>query len=389
MTQANSTLAQRPSGGNKTVMDLLIAKKDSFEVIATKHLTAEKLLKCVGVAMARIPKLAQCTPMSLMQCVMTCSQLGLDPSGVLGSAYLIPYEDKKKGTVVCQLIIGYRGMIDLCRRSGDVQGIQAWLVYRSDKFEIRAGTQDAGITHVPNIEADRNDKDIIGAYGVAKLSDGVTQFEWMSRKEIDGIRGRSMADKFGKSPWQSDFGEMAKKTVIRRLCKSLPISTETAEQIDTATRNDASMAMIDIEAASEEVDEGTGEVTPKGGNAALESALGKGKAAKDADAAAVESQIDEATTQQAESKGKPKPLTEAQQADIEIRKAEVAKQLREAEAKKKEAAKPKHGTFDENGNIVEDEAVDPPHEDERPEEAEETPAESPLAGKPRQRRKAE
>lgn len=258
-----------------TLMALITAKKDSFAAVATKHLTPEKLLKCVGLALSRVPKLSKCTPSSVLECIMTCSQVGLDPSGgVLGEAYLIPYENRNAGTVICQLILGYRGLTKLATRSGEVVSIQPWVVYIGEEFKIFGGT-DPRIVHEPAADAKaRTDADIRGFYAVAKMREGFTQFAFMSKGDVDKIRARSRAGNSG--PWCTDYAEMGKKTVIRRLVKQLPLSTEATEHIEAATRADPTMAIIDIEAQSEEAD------TPQGGTEGLAAALKPAPAAADA-----------------------------------------------------------------------------------------------------------
>lgn len=192
------------------------------------------------MAMNRQPELLNCTPASLFQSLMMAGQLGLEPDGVLGSAYLIPY-----GTN-CTLIPGYRGLIDLARRSGQIKSIEAHLVRQGDKFECAFGL-DPQLSHTPAFPGDEaylKNENIIGAYAVAKLVDGGEQFEVMSRAEIDAIRNRSKASKSG--PWVTDFGEMARKTVVRRLFKYLPVSVEMASALELDNRADEGQNLVDL-----------------------------------------------------------------------------------------------------------------------------------------------
>src|SRR5690606_22598960 len=128
-----------------------------------------------------------------------------------------------------QFIVGYRGMIDLARRSGQILSIEARTVQEKDHFEVEFGL-DSKVAHRPAWEvADRGALTFV--YAVAKLKDGGVQFEVMSRAEIEAIRdasqGYQMAKRYARdgkinSPWATNFEEMAKKTVIRRLFKYLP-----------------------------------------------------------------------------------------------------------------------------------------------------------------------
>ncbi len=174
----------------------------------------------VRVALVDIPrnealaKVARNNPKSIVSCLFDAARLGLPP-GPLGRAYLVPFGQQ------CQLIIGYKGLIELARRSGQISTIYAKEVYEGDDFSVEYGT-DPRIHHVPCGITDP--EKATGFYAVAKLKDGGTQFEHMNRAEVDKIRGRSKAGNNG--PWVSDYVAMGCKTVVRKLCKMLPMSLE-------------------------------------------------------------------------------------------------------------------------------------------------------------------
>lgn len=203
--------------------------KQQLALAMPKHMTADRLARIALNEVRRVPKLAQCNQASFLGAIMQLGALGLEPGGALGHAYLLPFDKKAqvngKWTVVdteVQLIIGYRGMIDLARRSGQILSLEARAVYAKDTFSVELGL-DSNITHQPAwTETDRGP--LTFAYAVAKLRDGGTQFDVMSRAEIERIRARSKAKDSG--PWITDFDEMAKKTVVRRLFKYLPVSIE-------------------------------------------------------------------------------------------------------------------------------------------------------------------
>ncbi len=166
---------------------------------------------------------------------------------MLGHAYLVPYGE------TATLIVGYKGLIDLARRSGQLSTIFARIVYQRDQFEYAYGLTER-LEHIPaNVD---DSGDIQAAYAVARLKDGGTQFEVMSKREIDAIRDRSKASKNG--PWVTDYAEMAKKTVLRRLCKMLPASVELARAVALDERAD-----LGLPQQLEDVVEGQIEVTPK------------------------------------------------------------------------------------------------------------------------------
>ena len=187
---------------------------------------------------------------------MQCAQLGLEPGGALGHAYLLPFENRKKGVTEVQFIVGYRGMIDLARRSGQILSLEARAVYAADKFHVALGL-NPDLTHEPAWEADDRGP-LRFVYAVAKLKDGGTQFEVMSRAEIERVRAKSRAGQSG--PWVDHFEEMAKKTVIRRLFKYLPVSIELAGAVEQDERVDVDLPQdnpLTIDAETGEIDPGS------------------------------------------------------------------------------------------------------------------------------------
>ena len=187
-----------------------------------KSMTPDRLTRIVMTECRKTPALMKCAPESFYGAVLQCAALGLEPGSALGHCYLLPFGNgkDKSGRPNAQLIIGYRGMIDLARRSGQIISLQAWTVHAQDTFNYQLGL-NPDIEHVPASVADRGP--VTHVYAVAKLKGGGVQFEVMSRAEIEKIRSASKAGNSG--PWSSHWDEMAKKTVIRRLFKYLPVST--------------------------------------------------------------------------------------------------------------------------------------------------------------------
>src|SRR3990167_3086145 len=118
------------------IRTLLERSKGQMAAAMPKHLTPERLLRVAMTSIQKTPKLLDCTPQSLLACVMTCAQLGLEPDQFLGQAYLVPFKD------VCTLIPGYRGYIALARRSGEMQTVSAQVVYSGDFFNLQYGVDD-------------------------------------------------------------------------------------------------------------------------------------------------------------------------------------------------------------------------------------------------------
>jgi recombination protein RecT len=204
------------------------AMRKQLEMAIPKHMTVDRLLRVAMTAIRTNPKLMECTQESLLACIMGCAQLGLEPEPFLGQAYLVPYKrnikvgNQWRSQMEAQLIPGYRGYIAMARRSGEVQSVSAQVVYENDHFQIQYGLNE-DLSHVP-AEGDRGE--VKGAYVVFRYKDGSHSFDYMSKADIDKIRDRSKAKDSG--PWVTDYAEMAKKTVIRRHIKLVPLSVEMA-----------------------------------------------------------------------------------------------------------------------------------------------------------------
>jgi recombination protein RecT len=215
---------------NKATLEGLMSKdtfKQSLAEVLPKHVTPERIVKMGLVAASRQPLLFKCTQASFLQSIMKSAELGLDCSGTLGRAYLVPYFNKKINGYECQFIPGYQGLIDLARRSGNIARIESRVVYEKDTFNVEYGIEQK-LVHRPYLGTDRGNIQCV--YGIAEMMDGSRQIEIMTIEEVNAIRDRSKAKDGG--PWVTDFAEMARKTVIRRLAKYLPLSTELAKALE-------------------------------------------------------------------------------------------------------------------------------------------------------------
>lgn len=214
----------------KNLRTLFEANKSAIMAVLPKHVTADRLMKIALSMTSKDAKLLACNPKSLFRSVVECAALGLEPGGTLGEAYLVPFKDE------CTLIVGYKGLIKLARQSGEIKSIRARVVYGDDEFQVEYGLRET-ITHIPKLGADeRKDEDIVAVYAIAEYNDGDPQFEVMTKGQVDAIRKRSASASSG--PWVTDYAEMAKKTVIRRLSKVLPLSPEKSEAFQKAIAHD-------------------------------------------------------------------------------------------------------------------------------------------------------
>lgn len=204
-----------------TLADHLESRKGDLARLVPKHLNLDRLMKLAMASMERSQKLRECDLASVVQCVMTCAELGLEPGGALGGAYLVPFKGH------CKLVIGYRGYIDLMRRSGKVSLVEAVVVYAKDRFRYSRGLNPV-LEHEPYIDGAPGP--MLRVYCVVTMADGAKQFEVLSKAQVDAIRARAPSSSDG--PWVTDYDEMAKKTAVRRVAKLCPMSTEMARAIE-------------------------------------------------------------------------------------------------------------------------------------------------------------
>jgi len=179
------------------------------------HVTPERQVRVALTMATRQPKLADCTPESFLMALIEAGQLGLEPGGVLGQAYLVPY-----GKTV-QFIPGYRGLVDLCLRAGDVASVDARAVYDGDTFDYAFGLTEK-LEHVPCGES--APEKLTHVYVIFRLKDGGHKFDVMTRGEVEAIRKRSQAKNSG--PWVTDYTAMSLKSVVKRGVKLLRMSPE-------------------------------------------------------------------------------------------------------------------------------------------------------------------
>ena len=205
-----------------------------------KHVTPDRMMRVALNCIRKVPKLMDCDPASLFGAITEAATYGWELGGVLGHAYLVPYGRE------CTLIPGYKGLVDLCRRSGQISTISAECVHAGDKFSYSLG-DDPHIAHVPNDrDPKRHEKPIDYVYVVVKLRDGGIQRSVWSQASIDAHKEKysqawRYADKAKKdSSWHTSWPAMAKKTVLRDMIQRglLPVSAEYREVVDRGLKHD-------------------------------------------------------------------------------------------------------------------------------------------------------
>lgn len=190
------------------------------------------------------PAIGNCTRESVLGGLLSIATLGLEiaPSPA-DQAYLVPFVPRIKvggkwqdGKPVATMIVGYKGIIELARRSGEITDISSRCVYKGDEFRWEYGSNE-GLHHSFDIfddsAGDRSDEDIVGAYMVAHLASGRQHVNVMRRSELLKHRAASASavDKYTKEvkdrgPWAEWFPAMCRKTTVRAEAPYLPMSAE-------------------------------------------------------------------------------------------------------------------------------------------------------------------
>lgn len=248
-----------------TLKDYVTVMMPEIKKALPSTITPERFTRIVLSAISNNPDLQKCSANSFLASMMAAAQLGLEPNTATGQAYLIPY--RNKGTMEVQFQIGYRGLIELAYRSGQVKTIYAEAVHENDEFDYELGLEPK-LKHKP---AAKDRGPVTHYYAVFKLVNGGEGFTVMSKEDIEEHKRKfSKAANSGFSPWSTNPEAMAKKTVIKQVLKYAPLSSDVVRDIETADekiKHDISVDMsfvkdeteyVDVEA--KEVDAETGEV---------------------------------------------------------------------------------------------------------------------------------
>lgn len=219
---------------------LLEKSKPSISALLPKHLSPERLIRFALIAVQRQPELMDCTSTSILNCIIKASELGIETIGP-GGMWIVPFRNNKTNTKEATPIVDYRALMGLVRRSKEVLNIDAGVVYEKDLFEYQQGT-NTSILHKRYLGKYRGE--ILCFYAFAKLENGEVKAEIMGKDEIDAIRSRSKAKESG--PWVSDYGQMGKKTVVKRLCNYLPMNEYVIKSIELDQRLEEEIGIDDL-----------------------------------------------------------------------------------------------------------------------------------------------
>lgn len=201
-----------------TIESLITKMLPEFGKALPSSVTPERFTRIALTAVRANPKLLECDQVSLFAALMTSAQLGVEINTPLGHAYLIPY--KTKMGMQAQFQLGYKGLIDLAHRSGEYTAIYAHEVFANDEFHYAYGL-NKDLVHVPAQQPQGNP---IGYYAVYKLKSGGFDFVYWSQEKV--MAHKQQFSKAFNSPWDTNFSEMAKKTVLKDVLKYAPKSIE-------------------------------------------------------------------------------------------------------------------------------------------------------------------
>lgn len=256
----NATTKNLATTGKPSMQQYIKQMETEIKKALPSVLTPERFTRIVLSALSTNPKLGECTPQSFLGAMMTAAQLGVEPNTPLGQAYLLPYWNSRNNCYECQFQLGYKGLLDLAYRSGDISVVQSQVVYENDEFSYSYGLEPQ-LKHIP-AKADRGDPTHV--YAVFRTQSDGYGYEVASIEDI-----RAHAQRYSKSfsngPWQTNFEEMAKKTVLKRVLKYAPLKSEFVRKLvqdeTIKTSIDADMYMVEPTYIEEDIVSVGGEET--------------------------------------------------------------------------------------------------------------------------------
>lgn len=240
----NATAKNLATTGKPSMQQYIKQMENEIKKALPSVLTPERFTRIVLSALSSNPKLAETTPQSFLGAMMTAAQLGMEPNTPLGQAYLLPYWNGRNNCYECQFQLGYKGLLDLAYRSGDISVVQSQVVYENDEFSYSYGLEPE-LKHIP-AKADRGDPTHV--YAVFRTKSDGFGYEVASIEDIR-THAQRYSKSFGNGPWQTNFEEMAKKTVLKRVLKYAPLKSEfvrkLAQDETIKTSIDADMYMVE------------------------------------------------------------------------------------------------------------------------------------------------
>ena len=250
-----------PETTSNDLRRLLEQYKGQIEMALPKHVTPERMIRVALTAFSRTPLLAKCSATSICGALVQASILGLEPDGLSGEAFLIPYWSTKAGGYECQMQPGYKGLVKLARNTGEISTIDAQPVHDKDEFDFQKGSCTSW-THKWNPREPRGP--IYGYWAGYVLKDGGSNFEFMSVGEIEAHRdqysqgaykkerGQFVLDAAGAKiltgPWKDSPDWMYRKTPLIQVLKLAPktVHLHTALNLDNQAEAGQGQHFVDL-----------------------------------------------------------------------------------------------------------------------------------------------
>lgn len=226
MNTKKTTAVAKTQKVPKNLSEFLEQNIDEVMKVAPKHMTPERIIRIAITATSRTPALKECTPISILGCVITSAQLGLELDDVRGYAYMIPFNNKKTGKKEAQFMPGYKGLRKLALNHPDVLTVRSYTVYEGDAFDYGYGLSPY-LDHHPCDEVDRGG--VTHFYAVVHLKEGIPLFKVVTVQEA--LDHKKRYSKATTGPWVDNFNEMAEKTAIIKVLKEAPETPELTRAI--------------------------------------------------------------------------------------------------------------------------------------------------------------
>ncbi len=251
MSEGNGNALVKPSDNDpvKGLSRFLDARSKNLQRFVTSRVKPDTLIRLALFEFANNEWLRRCSPESIYGSLILAAQIGLEPSGIRGEAYLVPFKGK------CTLIPGWRGLVKLALRSKAVKSLYSHVVYERDEFRVWLGSEPR-VEHQPYLLGDRGD--LICAYAVAQMENGAIDIEVMTLDELEKIRRNAASSRGGKDgPAYQDWeDQMYRKAPLRRLAKRLPLGDDfflaaKADELADAGEPEKITSYIEVEATSE------------------------------------------------------------------------------------------------------------------------------------------
>lgn len=214
----SETKAPKPMSQAEELRSTLDRMEPQFKKALPSQISAEKFLRIVMTAVQITPDLVRADRQSFFAACMKAAQDGLLPDG--REAALVIYNTKSGPIVQYLPMVG--GILKKVRNSGELASINAQVVYEKDEFDYWLDETGEHVKFRPLLEDDRGKPRM--SFALARTKDGAIYFEVMTENQIQAVKEVSRAK---GGPWSGPFeDEMRRKTVIRRLAKRLPMSTD-------------------------------------------------------------------------------------------------------------------------------------------------------------------